>query len=101
MQDYSLLGGGTFIGLANYVRAFQDPQFIATLGHVALFAGLSLVLGFGLPIGLAIYLNEVKTGQSLLRSTTDARTHVRSRETSLYAAGSPPHREAEVRHRRR
>jgi multiple sugar transport system permease protein len=67
LQKVSLIGQSSFVGFDNYARAFNDPQFWATLGHAALFCGLSLVCGFWLPIALAIYLNELKRGQGLLR----------------------------------
>jgi len=60
-------GSGTWVGLANYARALQDPIFLRTLWHAAYFLGLTLVLGFTLPLLLALLLNEQPWGQSWLR----------------------------------
>ena len=35
--ESKLIGGEVFAGLANYGRALTDPQFLASLGRVALF----------------------------------------------------------------
>jgi multiple sugar transport system permease protein len=60
-------GSGFWVGLANYARALQDPIFLRTLGHAAYFLGLTLVLGFTLPLALALLLNEQPWGHSWLR----------------------------------
>jgi multiple sugar transport system permease protein len=45
-----LIGGTTFVGLDNYLRAATDPQFLAGLGRVALF------LAFQVPVMLLLAL---------------------------------------------
>jgi multiple sugar transport system permease protein len=60
-------GAGTWVGLANYARALQDPIFLHTLGHAAYFCGLTLVLGFILPLALALLLNEQPWARGWLR----------------------------------
>ena len=60
-------GGGTWAGLANYARALHDPIFLSTLWHAAYFLGLTLVLGFILPLVLALLLNEQPWGHGWLR----------------------------------
>jgi multiple sugar transport system permease protein len=66
-QKVSLVGESSFVGADNYVRAFNDPLFWATFGHALLFCGLSLGLGFWLPVALAITMNELKRFQGWLR----------------------------------
>ena len=66
-QHVNLSGPSTWVGLDNYVRAFSDPQVWATFWHALLFCLLSLALGFWLPVALALYTNEVRKGQSILK----------------------------------
>lgn len=62
-----LSGPSEWVGLANYLRAASDPQVWATLGHAVAFCLLSLAAGFWVPIALAIYTNETRRAQGLLR----------------------------------
>jgi multiple sugar transport system permease protein len=66
-QQVSLTGPPRWVGLEHYIRAASDPQVWATFGHAALFCGLSLALGFWLPVALAIYTNELRRGQGWLK----------------------------------
>jgi multiple sugar transport system permease protein len=66
-QSVNLVGGAQWVGLANYTRALADPQVWATFGNALLFCGLALALGFWLPIALALYGNELRRGQWLLK----------------------------------
>ncbi len=66
-QNVSLTGESSWVGGANYARAFSDPQFWATFGHAFIFCALSLGIGFFLPVALAIYMNELRRGQGILR----------------------------------
>ena len=60
--------GRPFVGLDNYVEAFQDPRFWGALGHTAFFAvtsvGLELILG----LWLALALNRAFRGRGLVRA---------------------------------
>ena len=51
-----LVGGTTFVGLENYARALQDPQFWSALGRVSLFLAVQVpvMLGIALLVSLAI-----------------------------------------------
>ncbi|MCA5894232.1 sugar ABC transporter permease [Isoptericola sp. NEAU-Y5] len=51
-----MVGGTTFVGLENYARAMQDPQFWEGLGRVALFlvVQVPIMLGIALLVALAI-----------------------------------------------
>ena len=49
----------TFIGLENYIQAFQDPLFLRSIGTTFIFAGASLVLGVLVPLVLALFLSAL------------------------------------------
>ena len=51
-----LVGGTTFVGLDNYSRALQDPQFWSGLGRVSLFlvVQVPIMLGIAMLVALAI-----------------------------------------------
>jgi len=64
---YAPTGVSTFVGGANYARAFQDEMFWQTLMHAGWFCTLVLVLGFWLPVFISIILNELRYGKRLLK----------------------------------
>ena len=51
-----LVGGTAFVGLANYQRALEDPQFWSALGRVTVFLAVQvpIMLGIALLVALAI-----------------------------------------------
>ncbi|MCG5216377.1 carbohydrate ABC transporter permease [Streptosporangium sp. KLBMP 9127] len=51
-----LIGGTSFVGLENYLRAFEDPQFWAAAGRVSLFLAVQvpIMLFVALLVALAI-----------------------------------------------
>lgn len=51
-----LVGGTAFVGVANYQRAFGDPQFWSAFGRVAMFlvVQVPIMLGIALLVSLAI-----------------------------------------------
>jgi multiple sugar transport system permease protein len=56
-----------FVGLQNYIKVFNDPIFIKALGNTFLYIFWSLLIGFLVPIVMAILLNEVVYFKSLFR----------------------------------
>jgi len=56
-----------FVGLQNYREALADPVFLASLRHVFVIMGLSLVLQLPFALGLAFLLNQRMRGRALLR----------------------------------
>ncbi|MBD5786001.1 sugar ABC transporter permease [Cellulosimicrobium terreum] len=56
-----------FVGLQNYVVIFQDPEFMAALGHNAFIVVMSLVLQGPVAITVALMLNRRIRGRSLIR----------------------------------
>ncbi|MGN8244631.1 carbohydrate ABC transporter permease [Cellulomonas soli] len=51
-----LVGGNSFVGIENYQRALEDPQFWSALGRVAVFlvVQVPIMLGIALLVALAI-----------------------------------------------
>lgn len=56
-----------FVGIANYVRALNDPVFIGAIGHNFTIIVLSLVIQGPIAIGVALLLNRKMRGRSILR----------------------------------
>src|SRR3954463_6966369 len=62
-----LVGGGRFVALENYLRAFQDPGFLAGLGRTALFLVIQvpIMLGFALFFALALDSGRARGSKAL------------------------------------
>lgn len=58
-QEFRLLGGGTWIGIQNYVDVWNDPTFWQVVKNTLIIGGGILVFGFFPPIIVALALNEV------------------------------------------
>jgi multiple sugar transport system permease protein len=58
-----------FAGLKNYADVIQHPDFSAALGNSFLYTFWSLVIGFLVPIVLAIFLNELRQGKSFVKTS--------------------------------
>ncbi|MDY2871881.1 MAG: sugar ABC transporter permease [Eubacteriales bacterium] len=56
-----------FIGFANYREVIADRAFVAAFVNCFKYLGWSLILGFCLPIIVAIMINEVVHGGSVMR----------------------------------
>ncbi|HEY3332152.1 MAG TPA: extracellular solute-binding protein [Capsulimonadaceae bacterium] len=67
-QDYKVIQGAHFIGLDNFIDVFTSETVWRGLENAALFTVYSIVIGFFLPIVLAILLSEVPRGTSLFRT---------------------------------
>ncbi|MDR2657959.1 MAG: sugar ABC transporter permease, partial [Oscillospiraceae bacterium] len=59
---------GTFIGLANYLRAFRDHFFATAVWNNMEFLLIGLVMTFWAPILLATLVNEVRRGKTFFRT---------------------------------
>ena len=53
-----IIGGETFVGLANYVRAATDPVLIAGLGRVIVFIVIQIPIGLALAILAAVAIDS-------------------------------------------
>lgn len=67
-QDYKVMGGSRNVGLDNFIGVFTQPVFYRSLLNSFLYVGLSLAIGFFLPIFLAIALNEIPRGRVFFRT---------------------------------
>ena len=59
---------GTFIGFDNYIRAFQDKDFLNAIVNTFQFLVISLLINFWVPILLATLINEVRRGKTFVRT---------------------------------
>lgn len=57
-----------FVGLGNYVKLVQDPVFWITLGHTAIWIGLTVPLQMGLGLVAALILNREFPWRGLARA---------------------------------
>jgi multiple sugar transport system permease protein len=63
-----LIGGVSFVALENYVRAFQDPGFLAGLGRTALILVIQVPIMLGLALFFALALDSGRArGSKALR----------------------------------
>jgi multiple sugar transport system permease protein len=67
-QDYRLMGGSRWVGLDNFIGVFTQPVFYQSLWNSFLYVGLSLLIGFFLPIFLALALNEIPRFRAFFRT---------------------------------
>ncbi|PZE21574.1 ABC transporter permease subunit [Paenibacillus xerothermodurans] len=58
-ENFRLIGSRPFVGLQNYMTVVNDSAFWEALRNTLLIGGGSLLLGFIMPILLALSLNEV------------------------------------------
>ncbi|MBC8059155.1 MAG: sugar ABC transporter permease [Clostridiaceae bacterium] len=72
LSFYSAKGIKTidFIGLKNYIDVFKDPAFIPAIKNTISYTIWSLVLGFIVPIFMAILINEMVHAKGFFRIGT-------------------------------
>ncbi|HCC38209.1 MAG TPA: sugar ABC transporter permease [Treponema sp.] len=58
-----------FVGFQNYIDVFQHPDFLPALRNTFGYTIWSLVIGFLGPIVMAIIINEIRGGKSLIRTS--------------------------------
>jgi len=56
-----------FVGLRNYINVFQHPDFLPALRNTFSYTLWSLVIGFVVPIILAVIINEIRAGKSFIK----------------------------------
>ncbi|TDG00973.1 sugar ABC transporter permease [Paenibacillus piri] len=62
-QDYKVFKGATgspFVGFANFVYLFKSPQFITAMKNTFIISAYKIIIGFPVPILLALLINEVR-----------------------------------------
>ncbi len=67
-QDYKLVAPSTWVGLQNFSHVLFEPRFWRSMFNSTLYMVLSLGLGFGAPILLALMLHEAPRGKILFRT---------------------------------
>jgi len=66
--EWQLFGAPKWVGLANYVRMFNDPLFYQSLKVTLYYTLLSLPLGLAVGLALALLLFQNVKGQSIFRT---------------------------------
>ncbi|MDR2827935.1 MAG: ABC transporter permease subunit [Acholeplasmatales bacterium] len=56
-----------FVFLSNYIDVFRNPLFLQALKNTLLYVGFSLLIGFVIPIILALLISEVVHSKSLFK----------------------------------
>ncbi|MBS1704481.1 MAG: extracellular solute-binding protein [Armatimonadetes bacterium] len=67
-QDYKIIKGERWVGLDNFIQVFTSPIFYKSLMNSFVYVGLSLLIGFFMPIILALMLNEIPRGKVFFRT---------------------------------
>ena len=62
-----IVGGGEFVGLANYASLATDARLYGSIGRSCLHAGVSVFFHFLVGLGLALLLNRRIAGRGLFR----------------------------------
>ncbi|MFF9320841.1 carbohydrate ABC transporter permease [Streptomyces sp. NPDC014735] len=66
-EQTNLIGPATWVGLDNFRHVLEDPLLWTAVKNTALFAVLALVIGFPLPLFLAVLIAELRRGGTLFR----------------------------------
>ena len=66
LQETNLVSTPTFVGAENFARVLADPLFGIAVSNTAYFALLALVIGFPIPLVLAVIMSETRRGKGLL-----------------------------------
>ena len=67
-QNYKILKGAQWVGLDNFISVFSQPIFWMALKNSFVYVFLSIAIGFLIPIGLALALNEIPFGKVFFRT---------------------------------
>ena len=66
LQETNLVTDPTFVGLENFARVLADPLFGIAVRNTVYFSLLALLIGFPIPIVLAVIISEARRGKGLL-----------------------------------
>jgi len=67
-QDYKIAGGGEWVGIDNFIMIFANKNFYLTMLRTFYYVGLTIAIGFVIPIFLAVMLTEIPKGKYLFRT---------------------------------
>ncbi|MFI6587881.1 carbohydrate ABC transporter permease [Embleya sp. NPDC050493] len=66
-QQTNLVEPATWVGLQNYRTLLDDPLLGTAVWNTVVFTGLALLIGFPLPLFLAVLMSELRRGGGLMR----------------------------------
>ena len=67
-QDYGIQRGARWVGLDNFIGVFTQPLFYKSMWNSVVYVALTLLIGFFMPILLALALNEIPRFKVLFRT---------------------------------
>lgn len=67
LQDGTLIKPGQFVGIQNYLKVFQSPDFLSALRFSLLFAIFSVFGSYVIGLGFALLLNQDVPGRGFFR----------------------------------
>ncbi len=67
-QDYKIAGDGEWVGMDNFIMIFGNKNFYFTMIRTFYYVGLTILIGFVVPIFLAVLLTEVPRGKYFFRT---------------------------------
>jgi ABC-type sugar transport system permease subunit/ABC-type glycerol-3-phosphate transport system substrate-binding protein len=67
-QDYGILRGAKWVGLDNFIGVFTQPLFYKSMMNSFVYVILTLIIGFFMPLFLALALNEIPRFKVLFRT---------------------------------
>jgi multiple sugar transport system permease protein len=65
VQETNLVSTPTFVGLDNFANVLADPLFGKAVSNTAYFAGLALIVGYPIPLVLAVIMSETRRFKGL------------------------------------
>ena len=67
-QNYKIAGGSEWVGIDNFIMIFGNKAFYFTLIRTFYYVSLTIIIGFVIPIFLAVLLTEVPRGKYFFRT---------------------------------
>jgi len=67
-QDYKIAGGSEWVGIDNFIMIFGNKAFYFTMIRTFYYVGLTVLIGFVMPIFLALLLTEIPRGKYFFRT---------------------------------
>ena len=67
-QSYKIVGESSWVGIDNFILVATDSGFWAAWGRTLVYVSITLVLGFLVPVLLALMLTEIPSGRVFFRT---------------------------------
>lgn len=67
-QDYKIMRGATWVGLDNFIAVATEEVFWKSLWNSFVYVGLTILIGFLIPLFLALALNEIPRWKVFFRT---------------------------------